>query len=607
MNNLNYQENRELLRLATAGSVDDGKSTLIGRLFYDCNAIYEDQLLGMKKISEKKGFKEIDLSLLTDGLAAEREQGITIDVAYRYFNTPKRRIIIADVPGHEQYTRNMITGTSEADAVLILIDAGQGITTQSKRHLFLSSLLGAPHIIVAVNKMDAVEYNQAVFEKIKNDFTSYAAKLNIKDLEFIPVSALRGDMVVNRGENMPWYGGDTLLYYLENIPFTGRNLIDFRLPVQIVVRAEKRFRGYAGRIESGVIKKGDEVVILPSEKKTKLKSITIGGRKVEYAFSPQSVMVSLTNEIDVSRGDIIVRENNQPEINNELEAMLCCVTDEPLQQGKSYLIKQITKTSRVDLNLIDYRLNIKTLHREKTNKLGLNEIGRVLLKSNGQLIYDAFLKNRNTGSFILIDEITKNTVAAGIILDKGKRKARKNKKEVRILTKSGAVLWFTGLSGSGKSTIADEVRKRLEKINVGCERLDGDIVRKNLTSDLGFSPEDRDKNIARVSYVAGLLSKHGVMVLATFISPYKKHRETARRFSDNFVEIFVDAPLPVCEKRDAKGFYKKAREGELKYFTGIGDKYETPKNPDIHLKTDKMSLDECADKIIGYLKSKKLI
>jgi bifunctional enzyme CysN/CysC len=605
-NIVNYQ-NRELLRLTTAGSVDDGKSTLIGRLFYDCNAIFKDQLLGIKKISEKRGLKNIDLSLLTDGLTAEREQGITIDVAFRYLNTTKRRIIIADVPGHEQYTRNMITGASEADIVLILIDASRGITIQSKRHLFLSSLLGVPHIIVVVNKMDIVGYSQIVFEKIKNDFTNYATKLNIKDLQFIPISALRGDMVVSRGNHMPWYGGDTLLYYIENISFTNRNLIDFRLPVQIVIRSKKNFRGYAGKIESGIIKTGDEVIILPLEKKIKIKTIMIGGKKVDYAFSPQSVVVTLSEEVDIGRGDMITKKNNVPIINNELEAMLCCISNEPLCNGKSYLIKLSTKISRVEISSIYYRLNIKTLHQNKTNKLYLNEIGRVLLKSNDYLVYDHFLKNRNTGGFILIDEITKNTVAAGIILDKGKIKLKKNIKVDKILTKNGSVLWFTGLSGSGKSTIADEVFKKLKKQNIDCERLDGDIVRKNLTNDLGFSPIDRNENIKRASYVAGLLSRHGVVVLATFISPYRKSRQIAKRNAKNFIEIFVDSPLEVCEARDAKGLYKKARSGQIKYFTGLGDEYEIPKHPDIHLKTDQMSLNECVYKIMTYINKKGLL
>ncbi|MDD5290994.1 MAG: adenylyl-sulfate kinase [Patescibacteria group bacterium] len=605
MDNFDYQKNRELLRLATAGSVDDGKSTLIGRLFYDCNAIYEDQLLGMKKVSKKKGFKEIDLSLLTDGLAAEREQGITIDVAYRYFNTSKRRIIIADVPGHEQYTRNMITGASEADVVLILVDASIGLTNQSKRHLFLASLLGASHIIVVINKMDAVNYSQKVFEKIKNDFINYATKLNIKDLEFIPVSALKGDMVVNRGENMPWYGGDTVLYYLENTPFTDRNLINFRLPVQMVIKFGERLRGYAGKIESGVIKEGEEIMVLPSEKKTKIKSIIVSGHKVKYAFSPQSIIVRLTDEIDVSRGDMIVRGNNRPEISSELEVMLCCLTNEPLRQGKSYLIKQTTKTSRVAINSINYRLNINTLHRERVDRLELNEIGRAFLKSNDQFLFDVFIKNRNMGSFILIDEITKNTVGAGIILNKGQKKAKNEKK--KNFTKRGAVLWFTGLSGSGKSTIADEVREKLEKRNIDCERLDGDIVRQSLTKDLGFSRQDRDSNISRVSYVANLLSKHGVLVLATFISPYRKQREMVRKQVSDFIEIFVDAPLEVCQRRDTKGLYKKAGQNEVKDFTGITDPYEEPKKPDIHLRTDKIPLDECVNKILAYLENKKLI
>jgi len=597
-------QNIELVRLVTAGSVDDGKSTLIGRLLYDCHAIYEDQLSSIAKASKQRGKDEVDLALLTDGLSAEREQNITIDVAYRYFQIPKRRFIISDVPGHEQYTRNMVTGASNADIALILVDARKGMVIQSKRHLFLATLLGIPHILIVINKMDAASYAEKVFEKIKTDFVNFAARLNIHDLQFIPISALKGDMVVGRGDNMNWYKGYTVFDYLENLQVVSdRNLIDFRFPVQLVVRPHQDFRGYAGKIESGIIRIGDTVVILPSGKKTKISSIMVDGKKRREAFCPQSVILTLKDKIDVSRGDMIVRENNLPDISDNFEASVCWFSEEPLKKNKSYIIKQATKTTRCFVDLLRYKINIKNLHRQETNALVLNEVGRVYFKTNDSLAFDSYSQNKNIGSFIIIDEMTNNTVGAGIIVDKVQKIVPIQEREM-IIAPKGAILWFTGLSGSGKSTIADKIFDFLSKKGVECERLDGDIVRKSLTKDLGFSKEDRDKNIERASFVAGLLSRHKVIVLATFISPYRKHRELARKQAENFIEIFVDAPLDICEKRDPKGMYKKARAGKIEFFTGIDDVYEKPKRPDIELKTDKMSLDQCVEVILNYLHEK---
>lgn len=599
-------DNMELVRICTAGSVDDGKSTLIGRLLHDCESVFEDQLLALEKSASKVG-KEVDLAHLLDGLKAEREQGITIDVAYRYFSTPKRRFVIADVPGHEQYTRNMVTGASTANVAMILVDARKGMLIQSKRHLFIASLLNIPHILIVVNKMDLMGYDQDVFNKIKNDFQEFSGKLNLKDLQFIPVSALKGEMVVERGNNMNWYSGRTLIDYMENIQIgSDKNMIDFRFPVQYVVRPNQDFRGYAGRVESGSIKKGEKVKIMPSGRTSRVESIYVHGERAEQAFAPQSALITLEDEIDISRGEMIVRENNLPMVGREIESTINWMGELPLELNKSYFIKHGTKTTRCYINKIRYRLNINDLHREETDKLKLNEMGRVIITVNEPLLFDAYSQNKNTGSFILIDEGTNNTVGAGIIIRKGgsseniieSNKVKKNR---------GAVLWFTGLSGSGKSTIADKLHEVLQGLGARSERLDGDIVRESLTRDLGFSKEDRDKNIERVSYVAGLLSKHDVLVLASFISPYRANRELARQKANDFIEIFVDATLDTCIKRDVKGHYKKALAGEIESFTGISDPYEHPERPDLHIKTDETTLDECVEKIISYLKEKNYI
>lgn len=595
-----YNFNAELLRMVIAGSVDDGKSTFIGRLFYDLQEIYDDQLEALKKSSLQQGKKEIDLSFFTDGLSAEREQKITIDVAYRYLATSKRRFIIADVPGHEQYTPNMVTGASNASLALILVDARKGILSQSKRHLFIASLMGVSHILVVINKMDLVNYDQNVFEKIKSDFLDFTTKLNITDLQFIPASSLNSDMIVRRGKNMNWYQGSTIVSYLENLEIASdKNLIDFRFPVQLVIRPNQDFRGYAGQIEGGRIGVGEKVMILPSGEKTTIKSIIVGNKHKSYAFNSQAIVLSLEDDLDISRGDVIVRINNLAESGNEFEAMICWMSDKPMKKDGSYILKQMTKTTRCFVGRVLYRININDLHRKKTNALKFNEIGRVCIKTNEPIVFDPYHKNKNTGSFIIIDETTNNTVGAGVILHRAKKLTSDLEKEVN--SNKGAVLWFTGLSGSGKTSIADKVFRNLKKNNISCERIDGDIMRKSLSKDLGFSKEDRDKNIERAVFVADLLSKHGIIVLATFISPYRKHRLLAKNKIKNFVEIFVNTPLEICEKRDIKGLYKKARKNKIKNFTGISDIYENPKNPDIELKTEQTSISECANKVIDYL------
>jgi len=604
---ITHNPNRQLIHLVTAGSVDDGKSTLIGRLLYDSQAIYEDQLGSIEKASQQRGFKDdLDYSLLTDGLSAEREQGITIDVAYRYFSTPNRRFVVADVPGHEQYTRNMITGASKADLALILVDARKGLLTQSKRHLFIASLLSIPHIAVVINKMDLVNFDQSVYENIKQEFINFSAKMSLKDIEFIPTAAPSGDMIVERGTNMPWYGGHTVFNYIDTLEIsTDRNLIDFRFPIQNVIRPNQDFRGYCGKVEGGVIKIGEEVLVLPSKKRTKIKSIIYDNSEQNYAFNPQSIVLSTTDELDASRGEMIVREKNLPEISNELDAMICWFSDEPLDIKREYLIKHTTKTSRCSFDEIIYRLNINTLHREKSDKITLNDIARIHVVTNESLYFDPYIRNRNTGSFIIIDPLTNNTVGAGII--QKSRKHSTNGEQLKKKNNEGAVVWFTGLSGSGKSTVADKVYKILKKKNIPVERLDGDEVRKTLTKDLGFSKEDRDENINRISYVAKLLSKHGVIVLASFISPYKKQRAKVKKEVNNFVEVFVNAPLDICKKRDVKGHYKNAKSGKVKKFTGVSDPYEKPSNPDLEINTDAETVDESVEKVMTYLRKINLI
>lgn len=595
---------KELVRLVTAGSVDDGKSTLIGRLLYDCNAVYQDQLEALRARGGVQG-EEIDYSLITDGLAAEREQGITIDVAYRYFSTPKRRFIIADVPGHEQYTRNMVTGASNANIALLLADASQGVSIQTRRHLFLASLLRIPHIVVVVNKMDMVEYQQESFERIKTEIAEYAAKLPVRDLQFIPISALRGEMIVKRGECMPWYQGRTLYDYLENLQITSdRNLIDTRFPVQCVIRTTDQSRRYGGTLEGGILRVGDEVKIIPSYVKTKVSGLYVGDQEVAEAYSPQSIAVSLADDVDLSRGDMVVRPNNIPQTGTCFDAQVCWFDQEPGVVERSYLLKQTTRTVRCELASITYRLAIDTLHRESTKMFSFNDIGRVSIQTTEPLYFDPYGKNRNTGSFILIDELTKNTVATGMILQKS---AEADSDSPSVAAKvHGPVLWFTGLSGSGKSTIAEQVAAYLSKKGIDYEWLDGDRFREIFHNDLGFTREDRIKNIERAGAVANLLARHGVFVLATFITPYKEQREWLRKHVTGYTEVFVDAPVTICQERDVKGLYQKAQRGEVMSMTGVSDPFEVPDTWDLHLDTDGRTVEECVDEVFQYLKERSL-
>jgi len=596
----------ELLRIATAGSVDDGKSTLIGRLLFDSKAIFEDQLDAVSATSKARGSEAPDLALVTDGLRAEREQGITIDVAYRYFATPKRKFIIADTPGHIQYTRNMVTGASTADVAIILIDARNGVLEQSRRHAFLATLLGIPHLVVCINKMDLVDFSEAIYQEIRTEFEHFAAKLEVHDLSFIPVSALTGDNVVTRSEKMPWYDGASLLHHLEDLHIASdRNLVDVRLPVQYVIRPHQArdealhdFRGYAGTIAGGVMKTGDEVTVLPAGRTTTISAVWgPGGTKLDEAFAGQAVTVELADDIDISRGDMICRPLNRPFVSQDLDAMVCWLSDQTtLSLGARYTIQHTTRSTRATVEAFDYRLDVNTLHRdEESTSLDLNEIGRIRLRTQQPLLFDAYRRSRQTGSFILVDEATNNTVAAGMITGPGYE-------HDNIVWHSGAIdqedrptpakgggltLWLTGLSASGKSTVAAAVEKALVERGRSAYLLDGDNLRHGLNADLGFSVVDRAENIRRTGEVAKVLADAGVVAIAALVSPDREARDRVRLAHEaaglRFVEIFVDTPLEVCEDRDPKGMYAKARTGELSHFTGIDAPYEKPLNPELRL------------------------
>lgn len=626
---LDRHEQKDMLRLLTCGSVDDGKSTLIGRLLYDTKMIYEDQLAAVQRDSAAHGTTggDFDPALLTDGLKAEREQGITIDVAYRYFSTDRRNFIIADCPGHEQYTRNMVTGASNCDLAIILIDARHGVLEQTCRHSFICSLLGIKHLVVAVNKMDAVGYSREVFEKVRRDYEGFAAKLEASDIHFIPMSALVGDNVAEPSTNMPWFQGAPILRYLEEVTVAGdRNLIDLRLPVQYVQRPDLNFRGFSGTVASGVIRKGDTIVALPSRKTSKVSAIYTTKGEADIAYPPLSATVTLEDEIDISRGDMLVHPKNMPTVGQEVEAVLVWMNDEPLAAGRTYDIKAGTKMVQGEIETVEYRFDVNTLHRKDTETLNGNEIGRVRVSLHEPIAYDAYSRNQHTGAFIIIDRVTNATIGGGMILDRVARSSTASRnadaepksrnitaesslvspdERAALLRQKPATLWFTGLSGSGKSTIAKEVERRLVNAGHAAFVLDGDNVRHGLNRDLGFSADDRTENIRRISEVARLLNDAGLLAITSFISPYKEDRANAGKAigEDRFIEILVDAPLAVCEQRDPKGLYKKARDGEIALFTGVSAPYEAPGSPDVVLTTEDMTPEEAADKVIEHLRN----
>jgi bifunctional enzyme CysN/CysC len=624
-----FSGEKSLLRFTTTGSVDDGKSTLIGRLLYETKSIYDDQFAAIEKTSKKKGLKEVELAYLLDGLAAEREQGITIDVAYRYFETPKRKFVITDTPGHVQYTRNMVTGASKADCAVILIDARNGVLTQSKRHGFIISLLQIPHLIVAVNKMDLVDYAEDVFSRIVEEYENFSQKLDIHDIVYIPVSALKGDNIVTKSKKMPWYEGTPLLHYLENIHVTAdRNLVDFRFPVQYVIRPHLDFRGFAGKIVSGTITPGEEVVILPSGKSSSVKAITTYDGELREAFCPQSVVLSLNDEVDVSRGDMIVRKKNLPQIENSMEAMICWMDEKPMTMIKTYIMKHTTKYVKTNITKIIYKVDVDTLHRQPVKEFHLNDIGRIEIRTLTPVFFDPYKLNHATGSFILIDPLTNNTVAAGMIRDVARhiedyagtkpKEGDQPEKSPHIIwwglnieladrekknAHRAVVLWFTGLSGSGKSTIAATLEKRLFNRDCKTTLLDGDNIRHGLCSDLGFSALDRKENIRRAGEVAKLFFEHGNIVLCTFISPFRQDRDFVRSLfpKGRFIEIHVRCDINECRRRDPNGLYEKAHSGLIKDFTGLSSPYESPEKPDLIIDTQNYTLQKCVDILEEFL------
>ena len=614
---------KDLLRFTTAGSVDDGKSTMIGRLLYDSKAIFQDQLDSLRRTSELRGEKDVNLALLTDGLRAEREQGITIDVAYRYFATPKRKFIIADTPGHEQYTRNMVTGASTADLAVILIDARNGVVTQSKRHGFIASLLGIPHVLVAVNKMDLVDYSESVYNEIVEEYTDFSTKLDVHDIGFVPISALRGDNVVDESRHMRWYDGRTVLHHLESVTISAdRNLVDFRFPVQYVIRPHQDFRGFAGTVVSGSVSVGEEVIALPSKHGSRIKSIQTHAGELDEAFESQAVVLTLEDEIDISRGEMIVRRHNVPEISNQIEATLCWMDEtKSLSTATHYYLQHGTRLVRAYVNDLLYKIDVNTLHREPGTALELNEIGRVDISCAQPLFFDAYHENRATGGIVIIDPATHRTVAAGVIRGDSRGIAQTDGRQLAVQRESpnvswdigeidrearearnghkAMVVWFTGLSGSGKSTIARMLEKQLFDEGKHVIRLDGDNVRHGLCGDLGFSEEDREENIRRVAEAARLFFEAGNIVLCSFISPYAKDREFARSLlpEGRFIEVFVKCDIEVCKRRDPKGLYARAIAGELMGMTGIDAPYEEPPRAEVVVETDIMDVEREVERV----------
>jgi len=611
---LKAQEEKSMLRFITCGSVDDGKSTLIGRLLYDSKMIFEDQLNALESDSKRVGTQgeEIDFALLVDGLAAEREQGITIDVAYRYFSTDKRKFIVADTPGHEQYTRNMATGASTADVAILLIDARKGVLTQTRRHSFIASLLGIKNIVLAINKMDLENYSQQVVQDIEAEYREFAKDFGFREIMTIPMSALKGDNIIAPSENMTWYTGPSLMAYLENVPVgDARQQADFRLPVQWVNRPNLDFRGFSGTIASGTVRVGDRVKALPNAQESTVKSIVTFDGDLDYAVAGEAITLTLEDEIDISRGDVIAGKDHPPEVADQFEAKIIWMHDEPMLPGRPYMFKTANKLVPGLVTDLKHKVNVNTMEHTAAKSLALNEIGICNIGLESRIAFDAYASNRELGSFIIIDRITNNTVGVGMI-DFALRRASNIHWQALDVDKVAraemklqrpAVLWFTGLSGSGKSTIANIVEKRLFARGRHTYILDGDNVRHGLNQDLGFTDADRVENIRRVGEVAKLMVDSGLMVMTSFISPFRAERRMVAGLMEDgeFIEVYVDTPFDVCAARDPKGLYKKAKAGEIKNFTGLDSPYEAPERADIHVSTDKLSAEDCADVIITYL------
>ena len=612
---LKVHEHKTMLRFITCGSVDDGKSTLIGRLLYDSKMIFEDQLEALHADSKKVGTQgqEIDFALLVDGLAAEREQGITIDVAYRFFATEKRKFIVADTPGHEQYTRNMVTGASTADLAVILIDARKGVLTQTRRHSYLAHLIGIQNIVLAVNKMDLVDYDQAVFDGIVKDYTEFANSIGIKEFTALPISGFKGDNITGSSDNTPWYKGPALIEHLETVEVNSATDAEkpFRMPVQWVNRPNLDFRGFSGLIATGVVKPGDAVRVLPSGKTSTITRIVTLDGDLDQAVAGQSVTLCFADEIDCSRGDVIALADNPPQAADQFEATIVWMSDEEMLPGRPYWLKIGAQTVTATIQQPKYQVNVNTMEHLAAKTLDLNAIGLANLSTDKQIVFEPYEQNRTLGGFILIDKISNATVAAGM-LNFSLRRAQNvhwqatdvsREFHAGLKNQKPAVLWFTGLSGAGKSTIANLVEKKLARMNRHTFLLDGDNVRHGLNKDLGFTDADRVENIRRVGEVAKLMTDAGLIVITAFISPFRAERDMVRQMMQpgEFIEVHIDTPLAEAESRDVKGLYKKARSGDLKNFTGIDSPYEAPEDPEIRIDTIGMTPEEAADAIVARL------
>jgi bifunctional enzyme CysN/CysC len=613
---LRAQEHKSLLRFITCGSVDDGKSTLIGRLLYESNLIFDDQLATLAADSRRVGTRggELDFALLVDGLAAEREQGITIDVAYRFFSTERRKFIVADTPGHEQYTRNMVTGASTADLAVILIDARKGVLTQTRRHSYLIRLLGIRRAVLAVNKMDLVNYSQERFTSIVSDYRAFGARIGLTDITAIPLSAVHGDNVIARSARLPWYEGATLMQHLESVEVdSDRAAGPLRLPVQWVNRPHADFRGFAGRIVSGRVRPGERIRALPSGREAHVARIVTADGELAEALAGQSVTLTLDAEIDVSRGDVLSAADTPPQVADQFEATIVWLHEEPMLQGRAYLMKAGTRTVAATMTPLKHKINVNTLEHTAAERLELNDIGVCELELDRMIPFEPYADSRELGGFILIDRLNNNTVGAGLINFALRRsqnvhwQALDVDQQMRSRQKGqrACVLWLTGLSGAGKSTIANRIEKKLTARGRHTYLLDGDNVRHGLNKDLGFTAQDRVENIRRVAEVSRLMVDAGLIVLVSFISPFRSERRMARALfaGGEFFEVFVDTPLAEAERRDVKGLYKKARRGELKNFTGIDSPYEPPENPEIRIDTTALAPEEAAERIIAYLEA----
>ncbi|HET7573284.1 MAG TPA: sulfate adenylyltransferase subunit CysN [Gaiellaceae bacterium] len=618
---LDAHEHKSLLRFITCGSVDDGKSTLIGRLLYEAQMLFEDQLTALEADSRRVGTQgeELDFALLLDGLAAEREQGITIDVAYRFFSTDRRKYIVADTPGHEQYTRNMVTGASTADCAVILLDARKGVLTQTRRHSYLVHLLGIRHVAVACNKMDLVEFSEGRFREIEREYAEFAAQLGLEGFTLIPLSALRGDNVIERSEAMPWYDGPSLMGYLEAVEVDQERMQDapFRLPVQWVNRPSSDFRGFAGTVAGGSVAPGDRVLVLPNRRETTVERVVGFETDLERAVAGQAVTLTLADEIDVSRGDVVVAADAPARVAEQFEATVVWMAEEPLLRGRTYLMRCGTKTVPATVAPIHYKLDVDTLERIAANQLDLNEIGVVQLETGSPLAFDPYVENRDTGGFILIDRITNHTVGAGLLRSGARRDESVPWQELEIDREARAallgqrpfVVWFTGLPGAGKSSVANALEKRLHALGRHTVLIDGDNLRHGLSKDLSFSDADRAENNRRAGEVAKLMTDAGLIVLAAFVSPFRADRETARSLfpEGEFVEVHVDLPAELAAQRDRKGLYARAESGAIGDLTGAGGAYEPPEAPDVHLDMATFDVAAAAEEVFRVLQERGLV